>query len=172
MGTHCFFPPLPSLPAPSNILLCTRAFPKSLEIRETSCQSLLPVSPCSLHPDDRGRSNRIPGCPPTFSQTQGRPVPACQLIPMPFFATFLKAQCFPCLLCSQNISSLCGTRASAPGAIGLTRHSYTRCLRIFFVGHICKVVYLSSHSARSWLQTVVEMGRLALAACGGTAAML
>lgn len=106
------------------------------------------------------------------SQTQGRTVTACQLILMLFYATFLKAQCFPRLLRSQNISSLCGTRASTSRATGLTRHSYTRCPRIFFVGDICKVVYLSSHSVRSWLQTVVEMGRLALEACGGTAAML
>lgn len=88
-GTRCLFPSLPSLPAPSNILLFTRAFPKSLEIRETSCQSLLPMSPCSLHPDGREGQQDTWVSSHLQSQTQGRPVPMCQLVsypPLPLFS--------------------------------------------------------------------------------------
>lgn len=69
-GDTLLFSSPPSLPAPSNILLCTRAFPESLEIRKTSCQSLLPVSPCSLHPDDReGPTGYLGVLPPSVTDS-------------------------------------------------------------------------------------------------------
>lgn len=112
-----------------------------------------------------GKDNRIPGFPPIFSHRLKAGLCPCASSSHALLRHFSQGSVFP----SPSVFPEHPV-ASASGATGLTRHSYTRCPRIFFVRavrHICKVVYLSSHS----VQTVVEIGRLALAARGGMAAM-